>query len=106
MFNLKLHAHFELHLVLYLYLLSGIKGGFKSYASREDTVFEGKGPSRQLDLIDPTPAPLLSWDISLKLTEGRGAAGRGPATQGPHCVLAVEVGVSRSLCRERKAQTG
>ena len=38
-FNLKLHANFELHLVLYLYLLSGIKGGFKSY------LHQGKTPS-------------------------------------------------------------
>lgn len=76
MFNLKLHAHFELHLVLYLYLLSGIKGGFKSYASREDTVFEGKGPSRQLDLIDPTPASsVLGHKPETHGREGRGREG-------------------------------
>lgn len=114
-FILKLHANFELHLVLYLYLLSGIKGDFKSYLHQGKTPsLRARGLPGSYTSFIPLLPLFLSWNINLKLTEGRDTAGRGlcvlalpvPATQAPHCVLTVEVGVSGSFCRERKTQTG
>lgn len=44
--------------MLFSYLLLAINEALKLPASREDTVFEDKGPSRKLYLTYPTPTSL------------------------------------------------